>query len=256
LSREELHALVDAVCDARERARSANSRQAAVQASAEVIELGDRLTLGAVGRHKSQRLGAALDAQHVFDISRDDHDAVALGQREFGPDLLCSKAGITAVRRMLTRALMDCPWLPRWLVFSVVEELLWANFGGDMKWLSNPTRPPGMKPFHAPKTYLDATMLTRVHYSAGYHGETRETAAGKVLNDPTGARWERLQRIGRELKTKALCDQNYQKGEADRAAGRPFNPPMGAHYDAVELETARRELGEQTETGGKTARSA
>jgi len=84
----------------------------------------------------------------VFDIEAATEEAADLGERDlrrdYGPYLLRNRDGITAIRRMLARALLDVPWLPQWLVLAVVEELFCANFGGNMKWLARPTRPPGM----------------------------------------------------------------------------------------------------------------
>jgi hypothetical protein len=262
IPREEARVLLEACYDALERADAANDPTRHLQLEDTAHAIWQQLQAGVDGPVQSRRLGASLVGRNVFDIVEVTGDA-ELDQmlEQAGPGLLRDKVGVAAVRRALVRVLQDSS-APRWLVHHVSAELLLANFGGNMSWLARPIRPPGMKQGHGHQVYFDAAILCRVHYYAGYHCMHLGAAAATVIPDSGGNRWDRLQRVGRDLKLQAMLETVHQAGQGDRAAGRPFKPPMAADYDADQLEAARRAIAsesaqsEQTGTGVKSSSGA
>jgi hypothetical protein len=257
IPRGEARAMLEACYDALERADAVNDPAHRLKLEDEAHAIWQQLQAAVAGPIQSRRLGAALVGRNVFDI-----DVIADGaelDRAFegaGPGLLRDKVGVAAVRRALVRVLQDSS-APRWLVHHACAELLLANFGGSVTWLAKPTRPPGMKQGHGHQVYFDAAILCRVHYHAGYHSMHLGNAAAQVIPDSGGNRWDRLQRVGRDLKLQAMLAEIHQAGKDDRAAGRPFKPPIAADYDASQLEAPRRAIAsegaqpEQTGSGVK-----
>jgi hypothetical protein len=262
IPRGESHAMLEACYDALERADAVNDPAHRLQSEDEAHAIWQQLQAAVAGPIQSRRLGAALVGRNVFDIDVMADDAeLDRAFEEAGPWLLRDKVGVAAVRRALVRVLQDSS-APRWLVHHVGAELLLANFGGNLTWLARSIRPPGMKQGHGHQVYFDAAILCRVHYHAGYHYMHLGNAAAEVIPDSGGNRWDRLQRIGRDLKLQAMLAAVQQAGKDDRAAGRPFKPPIAADYDASQLEAVRREIAsggaqpEQTGAGVKSPSGA
>jgi hypothetical protein len=82
-------------------------------------------------------------------------------------------------------------------------------------------------------------LLCRIYYRQGYEGlENLADAAAKDLPaDRDLKRWEALQETRYRWKLAALGKSMKSQGERDKAAGKPFEPPLALDYDLTMLET-------------------
>ena len=228
MDRSEAHRLLDATCDKLDAAAAANDPSTRLRLEDEAHTLWQRLTVGVIGAVRSRRHAAALAARNPFDLSVAAPEAVDAGQWTWTRDVLRTHDGAAAARRVLARAMLDDATLPPSLRVAGAAALFQLNLGERDTWIGRPLKIRGLPGTHARDFLRNLALLARIYYRAGYDGlkNLGDAAAIEIPQDRDGKHWTALQKARDRHRLAGLGNSMKSQGEQDKAAGKPFAPPL------------------------------
>jgi hypothetical protein len=221
ISREEIHARLDAAFDAQETARGANDPDRAAEAKDVAFALGMAFIKALLGDLIAERMGAArLSRAYLQPSSPWGQTAIDAAQRPVAPAALNMDRNEAAQQRwMTTRFLQDFEdLLPPGLARNFAGAMLGLNVGVETQ-LMRPLRVKGMP--HKPTTHLQYARALLAYYRAGYCGISLDQTLRDDADLFGHIGYDTLKSIVQRLGIGELTAMARADGASDRASGRP-----------------------------------
>ena len=224
ISREEIHARLDAAFDAQETARGANDPDRAAEAKDVAFALGMAFIKALLGDLLAERMGAArLVRAYLKPSSPWGSTAIDAARRPVAPAASNMDRNEAAQQRwMATRFLQDFEdLLPPGLARNFAGAMLGLNVGVETP-LMRPLRVKGMP--HKPTTHLQYARALLAYYRAGYCGISLDQTLRDDAELFGGIGYDTLKSIVQRLRISELTAMARADGASDRASDRPVGP--------------------------------
>lgn len=239
MNRQEAHAALDAVLDALEAAERLNDAGARVEAESGVLAEWQALAAAVIGDTIARRMGGAALGYARDDARRFSPMIANAVKAPMPPEKLRDPETAKRARSFIARFLLDHePLLPPGLARQAAAALWSLNLGESLPGLLAPYRVKGAPKASGRKFFAEITTLSRIYYHAGYWGMSLEAAfdaLGEKLDGPNKAKWSQLESVRKRYILAEHLRDTQSIGQRHRAAGRLYDPPIGAAHDLEQI---------------------